>query len=68
VLWCSVLQCSGLASIEFVSDVMARGCGSMVLCVCVCRGCFVYQVDSEWVGLSSWFFTFHCDKQFSNCK
>jgi hypothetical protein len=35
VLWCNVLQCSGLASIEFVSDVMARERDSLVLCVCV---------------------------------
>jgi hypothetical protein len=51
VLWCSVLQCSGLASRELceASDVKARGRGSLV--VCVCRGCFVYRVDSGWVGL-----------------
>jgi hypothetical protein len=42
VLWYSVLQCGGLASGEFVSDVTARGRGSLVLCeraracVCVC--------------------------------
>jgi hypothetical protein len=47
VLWCSVLQCSGLVSREFVSDVMARRRGSLV--VCVCGGCFVYRVDSVWV-------------------
>jgi hypothetical protein len=28
VLWCGVLQCSGLASREFVSDVTARGRGA----------------------------------------
>jgi hypothetical protein len=33
VLWCSELQCGGLVSREFVSDVTACGRGS--LCVCV---------------------------------
>jgi hypothetical protein len=51
VLWYSELQCGGLVSREFVSDVTACGHGSLVVCVCVCRGCFVYQVDTEWVGL-----------------
>jgi hypothetical protein len=30
--------------------VTSCGRGSLV-CVCVCRGCFVYQVDTGWVGL-----------------
>jgi hypothetical protein len=36
VLRCGVLQCSGLASREFVSDVTACGRDSVVVCVCVC--------------------------------
>jgi hypothetical protein len=33
VLWCSVLKCSGLASMEFVSGVKACGRGLLVVCV-----------------------------------
>jgi hypothetical protein len=36
MLWCSELQCGGLASREFVGDVTACGRGSLVVCVCVC--------------------------------
>jgi hypothetical protein len=52
-----MVQCGGLASREFVSDVTARGRGSLVVfvcvcvCVCVCRGCLVCRVDTGWVGL-----------------
>jgi hypothetical protein len=43
-----VLQCIGLASREFSSDMTARGRGWLV----VCRGRrFVYRVDTGWVGL-----------------
>jgi hypothetical protein len=49
MLWRSVLQCNGLASREFFSDVTGHGRGSLV--VCVCRGCLVYRVDTGWVGL-----------------
>jgi hypothetical protein len=33
VLWCSELQCGGLANREFFSDVTACGHGSLVVCV-----------------------------------
>jgi hypothetical protein len=47
VLWCGVLQCGGLASSEFVCDVTARGRGSLVVCVCVYRGRFMYSVHCD---------------------
>jgi hypothetical protein len=56
VLWCSELQCGGLESREFFSDVMACGHGSLV----VCRGCFVYQVETGWVGLDRVWVSFMC--------
>jgi hypothetical protein len=50
MVWCGVLQCSGLASREFVCDVMARGRGSLVVCV---KGLF--RVSGRyWVGDIRW--------------
>jgi hypothetical protein len=50
VLWCSVLQCSDLVSREFVSDVKACGCGSLVVCA---RELF-HVSGRYWVGGIRW--------------
>jgi hypothetical protein len=60
VLSYSELQCGGLASREFVSHITACRHESLVVCVCGGGGCFVYQVDTGWVGLDGMWGSFVC--------
>jgi hypothetical protein len=50
VLWCSELECGGLARNESVSVMTACGRGSLVVCVCVgVVSCI--SLKTRWVGL-----------------